>query len=65
MRISIENVSHELIGFESGFKAKISKGQEVLLKHPEVESRFSSPPPLHHFIGKQNILTSVSVGYGV
>lgn len=37
MRISIEIVSHELIGFESGFDAKISKGQEVLLKHPEVE----------------------------
>lgn len=65
MRISIEIVSHELIGFESGFDAKISKGQEVLVKDPGVESRFSPLPPLHHFMGKKNILTSVSVWYGV
>lgn len=65
MRISIEIVSHELVGFESGFDAKISKGQEVLVKDPGVESRFSPLPPLHHFMGKKNILTSVSVWYGV
>lgn len=61
MRIYIEIVSHELIGFESGFDAKMSKGQEVLLKDPGVESRFSPPPTPHHFIGKKNIFTLVSV----
>ena len=65
MKNSIEIVSHELTGFEPGFDAKISKEQEVLLKDPGVESRFSPPIAACHFVGNKNILTSVPVWYDV
>lgn len=63
MKMSIEIVSHELIGFgrRQGLMPRFLKDEESSPKDPGMGSRFSLPPSLPHFIDKISILTPVPV----